>query len=217
MYVVVATRPEVDPVAVIVFAPPVVSATISVPGPKSVQDPVVPVVQVNDVVVNAVVVPVTVSALPNPVTESVEDTPSSGKPKLLVLVVTLNETFGVMVNGVVTLFVPSLTTMVSEPPGRAGTVAVTRKAPVAVVVRQNPEMRLSSVPTPLFAKLVNPVQVAAVSHWTVVVPTMLVIAIGFALRKPVPVMTRLDPTVPDVAAVRTPLEVVDRVTVGLAA
>jgi hypothetical protein len=46
---------------------------------------------------------------------------------------------------------------------------------------------------------------------------MLVIAIGFALRKPVPVMTRLDATVPDVAAVRTPLEVVERVTVALAA
>jgi hypothetical protein len=36
-------------------------------------------------------------------------------------------------------------------------------------------------------------------------------------RNPLPVMTRDDPTVPDVAAVRTPLVSVDRVTVGVAA
>jgi hypothetical protein len=39
----------------------------------------------------------------------------------------------------------------------------------------------------------------------------------FAGANPVPVMTRVVPTVPDVTAVDTPLVIVDRVTVGLAA
>jgi len=55
---------------------------------------------------------------------------------LSVPVATANETFGVMVNAVLTVFAPSVTTMVSAPPGRAGMVTVVLNMPVAVVVRQ---------------------------------------------------------------------------------
>jgi hypothetical protein len=41
-----------------------------------------------------------------------------------------------MVNAVLTVFAPSVTTMVSAPPGRAGMVTVVLNMPVAVVVRQ---------------------------------------------------------------------------------
>jgi hypothetical protein len=91
VYVVDAVRAEVPPVAVTVFAPLVVSATEVTPGvqvavpalvPKTsllaphetAEDPPVrvePVVHVKVVVVKAVVVTVTVSAEPNPVTEMV--------------------------------------------------------------------------------------------------------------------------------------------------
>jgi hypothetical protein len=53
----------------------------------------------------------------------------------VVSVATANATFGVMVNAVLTVFTPSLTTMVSAPPGRAGTVTVVSNMPVADVVR----------------------------------------------------------------------------------
>lgn len=131
VYVVDAVRAEVPPVAVTVFAPPVVSATAATPGvhvavpalvprtsllaPHEVaEDPPVrvePVVHVKVVVVKAVLVTVTVSAEPNPVTEMVVPaSDSSGKPKLLPA--KLIETFGVMVNAVFTEFVPSDTTIV---------------------------------------------------------------------------------------------------------
>lgn len=96
-----------------------------------------------------------------------------------------------------TLLVPSPTTMVSEPPGRAGTVADTWKVPLAVVIKQPLLIRLFAEPVPLLAVP----QVPIVNHVTVVVPTVLVIVIGLAPANPVPDMTRVDPTVPDVAAV----------------
>jgi hypothetical protein len=209
VYVVVADRPDVAPVAVIVLAPPVVSATV-VADPV-VHEPNAVVVHADEAEVHIVVVTDTDSAAPKP--ESAIDgvIDCSGKPKLLPVKVT--ETFGVMVYDVLTLVVPSLTTMVSAPPGRAGTVADTWKVPDAVVVRQPPLIRLFAEPVPLFVNVANgEAQAAAVSHATVVEPTRVVIAIGFAPRKPVPVMTRVDATVPDVAAVWTPLVIVDRVT-----
>jgi hypothetical protein len=51
----------------------------------------------------------------------------------------------------------------------------------------------------------------------VVVPTVVVIAIGLPLANPLPVMVRDEPTVPDVAAVSTPLDIVERATVWPAA
>lgn len=129
MYVVDAVRAEV-PVAVTVFAPLVVSATmlavgehvavpalvpetsLLAPHEMAVDPPVrvEPVVHVKLVVVKAAVVTVTVSAEPNPVTAIVPETVSSGKPKLLPGNVI--ETLGVTVNAVLTVFVPSDTTMV---------------------------------------------------------------------------------------------------------
>ena len=53
----------------------------------------------------------------------------------VVAVATANTTFDLMVNAVLTVFTPSVTTMVSAPPGRAGTVTVVWNMPVAVVVR----------------------------------------------------------------------------------
>jgi len=137
--------------------------------------------------------------------------------------VAVKVTFGVTVKAVLTLFVPSDTTMVSAPPGRAGTFVDTWNAPEAAVVKQPPKTRLSTagdkVLIPLFANEVNPaaVQAAPESHGTVVEPTTVVIAMGFAVRNPLPVMISVDPTVPDVAAAKTPLVNVDRVTVGVAA
>jgi len=130
VYVVDAVRAEVPPVAVTVFAPLVVSATAATPGvqvavpalvpetsllaPHEIaEDPPVrvePVVHVKLVVVKAVLVTVTVSAEPNPVTAIVPETASSGKPKLLPANVI--ETLGVTVNAVLTVFVPSDTTIV---------------------------------------------------------------------------------------------------------
>ena len=130
MYVVDAVRLEVAPVAVIDLDPPVVSATVVAVGeavhvpalvpetnllaPQLAEvDPPVrvePVVQVKEVVVNADVATVTDSAAPNPVTEIVPETASVGKPKLLP--VNTIETFGVMVNELLAVFVPSDTTMV---------------------------------------------------------------------------------------------------------
>jgi hypothetical protein len=117
-----AVNKEVAPVAVIDFAPLVVSATTSVAGPKRVHVPalvdvtvlesVVPVVQENDVVVKAVVAPVTDSPEPKPVMVMVEPVSDvSGNPKLLGLVVE-NVIVGVMVKAVLTVFTPSVTTMV---------------------------------------------------------------------------------------------------------
>jgi len=131
VYVVDAVKAEVPPVAVTVFAPPVVSATAVMPGAQvavpalvpetsllapheAAEDPPVrvePVVHVKLVGLKAVVVTVTVSAEPNPVTEMVlPASDSSGKPKLLPAV--LIEMLGVMVKAVLTEFVPSDTTMV---------------------------------------------------------------------------------------------------------
>jgi hypothetical protein len=130
VYVVDAVRLEVAPVAVIDLDPPVVSATVVAVGEavhvpalvpetnllapqlEDVDPPVrvEPVVQVKEVVVNADVATVTDSPAPNPVTEIVPETASSGKPKLLP--VNAIETFGVMVNELLAEFVPSDTTMV---------------------------------------------------------------------------------------------------------
>jgi len=130
VYVVDAVRLEVAPVAVIDLDPPVVSATVVAVGEavhvpalvpetnllapqlEDVDPPVrvEPVVQVKEVVVNADVATVTDSPAPNPVTEIVPETASSGKPKLLP--VNAIETFGVMVNELLAVFVPSDTTMV---------------------------------------------------------------------------------------------------------
>jgi hypothetical protein len=71
-------------------------------------------------------------------------------------------------------------------------------------------MELAKVPAHVF-------WLADVNHETVVEPTVVVIAIGLALATPSPVMVRDEPTVPDVAAVCTPLDIVDRATVALAA
>jgi len=82
---VVATRPDVPPVAVIVFDPPVVSATAV--AALSAQEPKVPTVdpvtQLKDVVVHIVVATVTDSAEPKPVIAIDGVIDSSGKPKLL--------------------------------------------------------------------------------------------------------------------------------------
>lgn len=149
MNVVVAVRPEVPPVAVIVFAPPVLSAMSNevalvwqdpAPAVAEVLPTVVPVVAhdaavpVNVPAVKAVVEKVTASPAAKPVAEICSVTDSPGKPKLLPVVV-LIEILGVMVNGVLTVFVPSDTTMVSAPPGRDGTFTVTLNKPLAVVVR----------------------------------------------------------------------------------
>jgi len=146
--VVVAVRAEVPPVPVIVFAPPVVSAMPSAvavvwqdpaPAVAEVLPTTVPVVQVaaapvNVAAVKAVVEKVIASPAAKPVAEICSVTVCSGKPKLLPEVV-LIEIFGVMVKGVLTVFVPSDTTMVSAPPGREGTLTVVLNNPLAVVVR----------------------------------------------------------------------------------
>jgi len=117
-----AVNVEVAPVAVMVFAPPVASATTSEPEkrvhvPALVPDvtvllSVVPVVHANDVVLKAVVAPVTDSPEPKPVMVMVEPASVvSGNPKLFGLVVE-NVIDGVMVKGVLTEFTPSVTTMV---------------------------------------------------------------------------------------------------------
>jgi len=124
VYVVDADRLDVAPVAVIVFAPPVVSATTKVaevvwhdPAPVIADPPgVVPVVQLvapaKEPVVKAVVEKVIDSQEPKPValmTEPARD--CSGKPQFCVLVVAY-EILGVIVYGTLTVVVPSLTTMV---------------------------------------------------------------------------------------------------------
>ncbi len=118
VYVVVAVSAEV-PVAVMVLAPPVVSATTvetAIVHPPAAVEPeppgVVPVVQEKEVVVHIAVVTDTESAEPKPLRVRVPVMACSGKPKLLVNDVALNETFGVMENGVLTVLVPSDTTMV---------------------------------------------------------------------------------------------------------
>lgn len=140
MYVVDAVRPEVPPVAVIDFAPPVWSATTRLASVK-VHEPTVLVVHVvvaKEASVKAVVATVTSSEAPKPVMVNVLVPKSvcSGNPKLSDPEATANETLDVMVYDVLTEFVPSVTTMVSAPPGRAGTLTVVWNMPVAVVVRQ---------------------------------------------------------------------------------
>lgn len=119
MNVVLAVRAEVAPVAVIVLAPEVWSTTdtvpelmLQVPAPPlpAVPPAVVPVVHVKDVVENMVVATVIDSPLPKPVSLKVPEIDCVGKPKLLPLA--LNEIFDVMVKGVLTELVPSVTTMV---------------------------------------------------------------------------------------------------------
>jgi hypothetical protein len=58
---------------------------------------------------------------------------------------------------------------------------------------------------------------ANVNHEITVVPTVDVIATGLLLANPLPVMTRDEATVADVAAVSTPLVIVERAKVGPAA
>jgi len=177
-----------------------------------------------DAVVKAVVAKLTDSPEPKPValmTAPASD--CSGKPLFIVVEENASEIFGVIVNEVLTEFVPSLTTMVSAPPGIAGTVTVVSKFPIAVVVRHEPPLvtqRLFLVPIPPYAPVKAPEQVLAlaeVNHVIVVVPTVDVISMGLLLKNPEPLMTRDEPTVPAVAAVWTPLDIVDRVTVAPAA
>jgi len=152
----------------------------------------------------------TVTDSPEPKPETAMDgvTPSSGKPKLAAAKVT--ETFGVMVNVAVPVFTPSETVIVWAPPGSAGTATSTSKLPVAVVVSFPPTTRLSTARAALLAP-------PALNHDTDVSPTVVEMVMVLAGLKPLPVTTMVDPTVPDVAAVRTPLDIVDRDTVGLAA
>jgi len=132
--------------------------------------------------------------------------------------VAVKVTDGVTVNAVVTLLVPSLTTIELAPPGRFGTETEVWKLPVAVVVRQPPTTKLLADPLPPFANEPNgEAQATTVYQGTVVEPTVVVIEIGLAGRKPLPPTTMVVPTVADVAAVSTPLEIVDVVTVALAA
>lgn len=81
MYVAVAVRPEVAPVAVIVLAPPVVSAT-EVADP-AVHEPNAVVVHEVEVETHMDVVTVTDSVLPNPLSAIDGVIACSGKPKLL--------------------------------------------------------------------------------------------------------------------------------------
>ncbi len=230
MYVVDALRAEVAPVAVIVFDPALVSATVIDPAPRKTHDPapvvvvpprVAPVVHApgREAVVNAVEVKVTDSAEPKPVAAIVTpESVSCGKPKLTLGAATLNVTAGFMVNGALTELVPSVTTMVCAPPGMAGTVTCTLKLPNAEVVRQLPLTRLSVTVVPPIAVVNAPPHVlVAVNSETVALVTVVDIPIGFPLANPEPVMTRDEPTVPDVTAVSTPLVIVDRVTAGAAA
>ena len=122
-------------------------------------------------------------------------------------------TLEVTVRDAVAVLVPSETEMVLAPPGRLGTLIDTLKSPDAAVVRQPLTTRLS---VPLVPPLLV-VQDPTVNHATVELPTAVVMVTAFAGLNPEPVMTRVVPTVADVAAVNTPLEIVDRVTVGLAA
>ncbi len=218
MYVVLAVSEEVPPVAVTDFDPLFWSATIRLSEKE--QDPTVlvwheTVERLADV--KAVVATVTVSTAPKPLTLKVVDPrDSSGNPKLLPG--KLSETFAVMLNDALTELTPSETLMVWAPPVIAGTVTLVWKPPLALVVRQVPVdivlvVRLLAEPVPL----PETVQLPGASQLTVVLPTVLVIEMGDAGLKPMPVMTRLEPTVPDVAAVSTPLEIVDRDTVGVAA
>jgi len=71
-----------------------------------------------------------------------------------------------------------------------------------------------ALPVPPFAV---PVHVPCVSQAMVLDPTVLDILITAAGENPVPVMTRVEPTVPDVAAVFTPPDIVDRDTEAVAA
>lgn len=57
----------------------------------------------------------------------------------------------------------------------------------------------------------------AVSQFVTVEPTVVVIFTADEGLNPEPEMTRVEPTVPDVAAVRAPLDIVDRDTDGVAA
>jgi len=218
VYVVVAVSPEVAPVAVIVFAPLFCSATVvRAPQlglvPKELSE--APVVHVNEVVVNIGVETVTDSPEPKPVTTMDGVTPSSGKPKLAAAKVTV--TADLTVNDAVPVLTLSETEMVCAPPGRFGTLTSTAKLPTAVVVRHPRTTRLSTAGVALLAPPLAVAQAPFVNHGTVVVPTSVVMVIGDAGRNPLPVTTMVDPTVPDVVAVRTPLDIVDRVTVGVAA
>jgi hypothetical protein len=200
---VVAVNAEVPPVAVIVLAPPVMSAidvetaTVQDPAPELAAPAtdtcsgVVPVVHVKGVVVHIGVVIVTASPEPKPVTARVPVIASSGKPKLYVPVVLVNVTDGVMVYGVLTVVVPSVVTMVSAPPGRAGIWTVVLNDPAAVVVRQpvgtNPLIRLFAEPIPpvLAAKVLEHVFCdAGKNHEVVVVPEVEVMDIGALLANP---------------------------------
>jgi len=225
VYVVDAVRPEVAPVAVTVFAPPVWSATTVAAPAVHVPYPVprlFPVVHEKEAVVNMGVDAVTDSPEPKPVTVIDGVTDSSGKPKLAAANVI--ETFDVTVNAAVPVFVPSDTVTACGPPGRFGTFTSTAKLPTAVVTKHpdvDPVFE-TMLATGVDALLMPPLVVAQalpglLSHCTVVVPTLVMMVIAAAGLKPKPSTTKVVPTVPDGAAVRTPLASVDRVTVGPAA
>jgi len=118
------------------------------------------------------------------------------------------------VNGALTVLVPSDTTIVSGPPGSAGTARLTLNDPLAADVRQvvappvGIVVMLSDsgevVLTPPYALANAPPQLLTVpSHEIVAVPEVVVISIGELLANPEPVMVRVEPTVPDVTEVST--------------
>ena len=96
-----------------------------------------------------------------------------------------------MVNGVLTVVVPSVVTMVSAPPGRAGIWTVVLNDPDALVVRHavgtNPLTRLFEEPIPpvLAGKaLEHEFCVVGKNHEVVVVPEIEVMDIGALLANP---------------------------------
>jgi len=235
VYEVDAVSEEVAPVAVIAFDPPVVSATTRLPAtygdghePNAfvVHCAVPRLVEVNAVVANP-----TVSLAPNPVAVKVPlPMLCSGKPKLVPPAVKV--VFGVIVNTWLTEFVPSVMTIVSEPPGIAGTVNVLLNEPTAVVVTHPVGLaafaRLSIPFTPPPLVLNVPAQLfwlAVGNQKTVDVPTVDDTDIGALLLNPTPVIVRAEPTVPAVTPVSSvgppkvadSPEIVDRVTEAFAA
>ena len=109
---------------------------------------------------------------------------------------------GVMLNDAVPVFVPSETVTVCAPLDRLGTSTSTAKLPTAEVVRHPPRTRLSTAGVVLLAPPFVVAQPPCANHATVVIPTVVVMVRGVAAVNPLPVMTMVEPTVPDVAAVR---------------
>ncbi|MDA4114959.1 MAG: hypothetical protein OK442_00215 [Thaumarchaeota archaeon] len=135
-----------------------------------------PVTQLKEVFVHIVVVIVTDSPDPKPVTLIDGVIGSSGKPKLSPAKVTL--TLGAMVKIAEAETVPSETAMMLGPPGSFGTAIDTWKSPAAVVVRHPSVTRLLTMPTPSSAVA----QLFCFNHGTVVLPNAEKMAIDLAGR-----------------------------------